>query len=73
MDLFIGTIASNSFTGFITLPQPAIDARISGVNLVVTTNSVYIYNEQLSLVRQINSNQIPEIGLIFLALLSLMI
>jgi ligand-binding sensor domain-containing protein len=59
-------IASNSFTGFITLPQPAIDTRISGVNLVVTTaNSVYVYNEQLSLVRQINSNQIPEIGLIF--------
>jgi hypothetical protein len=43
------------------------------VNLVVTTaNSVYVYNEQLSLVRQINSNQ-SEIGLIFLALLSLMI
>jgi hypothetical protein len=69
MDLFIGTSASNSFTGFITLPQPPIDARV-GVYLTVTTvNSVYIYNEQMSLIRQINSNLIPQNGLLFSALL----
>jgi ligand-binding sensor domain-containing protein len=58
--------ASNSFTGFITLPQPALDTRIIGGNLIVTTaNSVYVYNEQLSLIRQINSNQIPLNGVLF--------
>jgi ligand-binding sensor domain-containing protein len=58
--------ASNSFTGFITLPQPPIDARVAGVYLTVTTvNNVYIYNEQMSLIRQINSNLIPQNGLLF--------
>jgi hypothetical protein len=69
MDLFIVQCASNSFTGFITLPQPPIDARV-GVYLTVTTvNSVYIYNEQMSLIRQINSNQIPQNGLLSFLLL----
>jgi hypothetical protein len=37
-----------------------------GVYLTVTTvNNVYIYNEQMSLIRQINSNQIPQNGLLF--------
>jgi ligand-binding sensor domain-containing protein len=59
-------VTSNSFTGFITLPQPPLDARIAGVYLTVTTaNSVYIYNEQMSLIRQINSSQIPQNGLFF--------
>jgi hypothetical protein len=32
MDLFIVQYASNSFTGFITLPQPPIDARAWGLS-----------------------------------------
>jgi hypothetical protein len=69
MDLFIGTVASNSFTGFITLPQPPIDARVAGFYLTVTTVNSVIYNEQMSLIRQINSNQIPQMVYSFLALL----
>ncbi|MDG2433489.1 T9SS type A sorting domain-containing protein, partial [Flavobacterium sp.] len=57
---------TNSFSGFIALPQQPLNARIVGLNLVVTTaNSVYIYNDQLSLVRQIASSQIGVNGLLF--------
>lgn len=57
---------TNSFTSFTNLPQPPLEARIAGQYLVVTTaNSVYIYNEQISLVRQINSNQLLVSGLFF--------
>lgn len=57
---------SNSFTGFMTLPQPALDTRIIEGNLIVSTaNSIYVYNEQLSIIRQINSNQIPVNGVLF--------
>jgi hypothetical protein len=51
---------SNTFVGFIVLPQSSVDAR-STDNLIITTrNSVYIYNNQMALVRQINSNQITN-------------
>ncbi|MBU0941672.1 MAG: T9SS type A sorting domain-containing protein [Bacteroidetes bacterium] len=57
---------SNSFTGFINLPQPALDAKRSEEYLVVTTaSSTYIYNEQMSLVRQVSSNQLLGDGLVF--------
>ena len=59
-------VASNVFTSFIALSQPAVDSRIAGIYLIVTTaNSVYVYNEQMSLIRQINNNQIPQNGLVF--------
>ena len=52
---------SNSFTGFITLSQSSLDMRATVDYLIVTTSSsVYIYNNQMALVRQINTNQIPE-------------
>jgi sugar lactone lactonase YvrE len=52
---------SNSFTGFIQLPQAAVDMRASGNYLIITTpNSVSIYNKQMILVRQINSSQIID-------------
>lgn len=52
---------SNSFTGFIQLPQAAVDMRSSGNYLIITTpNSVSIYNKQMILVRQINSSQIID-------------
>jgi len=51
---------SNSFTGYLQLPQAAVDMRASNNYLIVTTvGSVYIYNKQLALVRQIDSSQIP--------------
>ena len=52
---------SNSFAGFFQLPQAAIDMRSSGNYLLITTpNSVYIYNKQMILVRQINSSQVTD-------------
>ena len=58
--------SSNLFTGFIQLPQAAIDMRASGNYLIITTpNSVSIYNKQMILVRQINSSQIIDTPLNF--------
>ncbi|MBF2707375.1 type IX secretion system anionic LPS delivery protein PorZ [Flavobacterium soyangense] len=52
-------LGSNSFIGYLQLSQAAVDMRESNNYLIVTTaSSVYIYNKQLALVRQINSNQI---------------
>lgn len=52
---------SNSFTGFIQLSQPSLDMRATADYLTVTTSSsIYIYNNQMVLVRQINTNQIPD-------------
>jgi len=51
---------SNAFAGFKQLPQPALDMRANLNYLIITTaNSVYIYNKQMILVRQIDNNQIP--------------
>lgn len=50
---------SNTFTGYLQLPQAAVDMRTSENYLIITTtNSVYVYNKQMALVRQINSSQI---------------
>ncbi|QBN19476.1 type IX secretion system anionic LPS delivery protein PorZ [Flavobacterium nackdongense] len=52
---------SNSFISYLQLPQAAVDMRNSGSYLVITTpTSVYVYNQQLVLVRQINSNQVVD-------------
>jgi sugar lactone lactonase YvrE len=57
---------SSSFTGFTQLPQRSVDLRATTDYLIVTTlNSIYIYNSQMVLVRQINTNQIPETNLGF--------
>lgn len=54
-------VGSNSFIGYSQLSQAAVDMRATANYLVVTTaNSVYIYNTQMAIVRQINSSQIPE-------------
>jgi sugar lactone lactonase YvrE len=50
---------SNMFTGYLQLPQAAVDMRMVENYLIVTTaSSVYVYNKQMALVRQINSSQI---------------
>ena len=52
---------SNSFTGYLQLPQTAVDMRMSENYLMIATPiSVYVYNNQMALVRQINSSQITE-------------
>ena len=58
--------SSNSFIGFIALPQPASDTRVVANYLIITTAaSVFIYNKQLTLVRQISSNQITVTNPVF--------
>lgn len=50
---------SNTFSGYLQLPQSSVDMRLSENYLIITTtNSIYIYDKQLVLVRQINSSQI---------------
>lgn len=57
---------SNTFVGFIVLPQSAVDARSTDNYLIISTgNSVYIYNNQMALVRQINNNQITNSNPLF--------
>ncbi len=49
----------NSFAGYFQLPSAAVDMRKTTNYLVITTvSSVYFYNKQMALVRQINSNQV---------------
>ena len=51
--------ASNSFAGYLQLQSVAVDMRKTANYLVITTtSSVYFYNNQMAVVRQINSNQI---------------
>lgn len=53
--------ALNSFAGLKQLSQPAVDMRANLNYLIITTaNSVFIYDKQMILVRQIDNNQIPE-------------
>lgn len=53
--------STNSFTSFLALGQPTFDMRANDTYLIITSSStVYVYNKQMQLVRQINSNQIPE-------------
>ncbi|MCD0464658.1 T9SS type A sorting domain-containing protein [Flavobacterium sp. ENC] len=50
---------SNTFTGFIQLPQTAVDMRAKNHNLFITTaNTVYVYNSQMVLSRQISNTQV---------------
>lgn len=52
---------SNTFLGFTALSQTSSDMRATANYLVLTTlNSIYVYNKQMALIRQINSNQITE-------------
>ena len=52
---------SNSFVGFLALAQSAVDMRAKGNYLVVTTpGSVFVYNSQMGMARQVSTNQIPN-------------
>ena len=54
-------LSGSTFVSFATLPQTAEDLRKSESYLIITTaNIIYIYNENLSLILEINSNQIPD-------------
>ncbi|MBC5862114.1 type IX secretion system anionic LPS delivery protein PorZ [Flavobacterium turcicum] len=54
--------ATTSFTSFAQLPAAAVNMRALAEYLVFTTaTSVSIYNSQMVMIRQISSNQIPDI------------
>lgn len=54
---------SNTFNGFIQLPEAAVNFKSTTDYLIVTTaNSVLIYDKQMVLVRQINKDQVLEIN-----------
>ena len=58
--------STNSFIGLMVLPQPAVDTRANDTDLIITTaTSIYVFNKQLSLTRQINNNQIPDYNPVF--------
>ena len=55
-------LSVTAFSSFVSLPLIAEDLRANANYLLITTvNSIYIYTENLSLILQINSNQIPDI------------
>lgn len=57
---------SNNFVSFLQLPQPSVDMRAVNHNLFITTpGSVYIYNSQMILNREIVNTQLPDINLTF--------
>jgi hypothetical protein len=57
---------SNTFNGFLPLPEITTDFRTTANYFIITTpNSVYVYNKQMTLQRQINRNQIPGGSSIF--------
>jgi len=50
----------NSFVGYTTLSESTIDMSVNKDYLIITTpNNVFVYNKQMTVVRQVNSDQIP--------------
>lgn len=57
---------SNTFNGFLPLAEATTNFRSTTDYLIITTaNTVFVYNKQLVLQRQINRNQVPEINSVF--------
>ena len=55
-------VGSNAFVNSIQLSQSSSDAKsVAGYMIVTTLNSVNIYNSQMVIVRQISTNQIPDL------------
>ncbi|SHL27415.1 hypothetical protein SAMN05444366_0185 [Flavobacterium saccharophilum] len=58
---YIHRFNSVTFVGFLQLPQPSVDMRAKNHNLFITIpNSVYIYNNQMILNRQISNTQVLD-------------
>lgn len=56
---YIHRYNSNTFVGFLQLPQTAVDMRAKNHNLFITTaNTVYVYINQMTLSRQISNTQV---------------
>ncbi|WDF66730.1 type IX secretion system anionic LPS delivery protein PorZ [Flavobacterium sp. KACC 22763] len=58
---YIHRFNANTFVGFLQLPQTAVDTRAKNHSLFVTTaNTVYVYNNQMVLNRQITNSQVLD-------------
>jgi sugar lactone lactonase YvrE len=58
---YINRYNSNTFVGFLQLPQAAKDMRAVNHNLFITTsNTVFVYNNQMILNRQITNTQVKD-------------
>jgi hypothetical protein len=58
---YIHRFNSATFVGFLQLPQPSVDMRAKNNNLFITIpNTVYIYNNQMVLNRQISNTQVLD-------------
>lgn len=54
---------STTFNGYLALPEPTTNLRTTSDYFVITTsNSVYVYNKQMVLQRQINKGQVPDLS-----------
>ena len=63
---YIHRYNSNTFVGFLQLPQPATDMRAVNQKLFVTTsNTVFVYSNQMVLNRQIANTQVLDNTLSF--------
>lgn len=63
---FIHRYNSNSFVGFLQLPKPSVDMRPVNHNLIITTpDVVYVYNNQMVLMRQITNTQVLDYTITF--------
>ena len=63
---YIHRYNSNTFIGFLQLPQPATDMRAVNQKLFVTTsNTVFVYSNQMVLNRQIANTQVLDNTLSF--------
>lgn len=57
---------SNMFVGFLQHPQPSVDMRSKGNYLLVTTpNTIYVFNNQMVVTRQISKDEVLSDKLIF--------
>ncbi len=64
--------ASNVFSPLFSLSEAVLDIRATDSYLIATTaTAVFVYNQQLVLVRQVNSSQIPVSGITFSAATSI--
>lgn len=69
---YIHRYNSNVFVGFLQLPQSSTDMRAVNHNLFITTpNTVYVYNNQMILSRQISNTQVLNGNLSFTCATSL--
>lgn len=58
---YIHRYNSNVFVGFLQLPQSSTDMRATNNNLLITTpDMVFVYNNQMILIRQISNTQVLD-------------